>query len=602
MKQIILLLILILLTLPVISFANIIRVEGAYPVDTNWTQKVDMAYDKGYEIRALTNTPDASGYKIIYEFNVPEAGNYDFWIVGVPPGEDWTSPIKFTLNGKLLDISPKNIGTSPKHELSQWVKLANVNLLKGKNELMGLVIERRSRPDTEYCYYIDEILFMPKDTEVTDLLMPLPAPCNIMPKDTSKNITIDLNKKSHSIEKTEMSLCQGGGIWDKGEMDAIIPALKALRPSHFRKDNLTPICKKVNGKWTYDFKEMDRLILDTQKMGCKFIACVEPGPECFEGIDQKEVFNYDAVTKYYSEVSRYYKNNKTIKIKYYEMLNEPDGRWWFKTHYFKFYKAAYKGIKLGDPNAIVGGPASIGPAVAYEFIKKCVENNVKVDFASYHLYGVSGDAYTKKALDFTENVRELTKQPNMPVFITEWGVTSTCCKYWWNSLGAGFAGSMYSSVARINNIPFTNHQFMIKDIINPPGADFGLFNIKNVPYPTYYAAYLFRLMKGNIVDLTGSTEENFGGIASSDNEKLYIYLWSLYPEGTNSYQVKINIQNAPKKYKEFKIAVIDPYCSNSYNKRQAYPKNNPLSISNWQPIKDLSFTMLPPGVTYIELR
>ena len=99
-------------------------------------------------------------------------------------------------------------------------------------------------------------------------------------------------------------------------------------------------------------------------------------------------------------VQRYGKEK--VSTWYFEVWNEPDIDYWHATpeEYYKLYDYAVAGVRSALPNAIVGGPASTGPASEKasafldNFLKHCLNGKsaangkpVPLDFISFHAKG-----------------------------------------------------------------------------------------------------------------------------------------------------------------------------------------------------------------------
>lgn len=102
-------------------------------------------------------------------------------------------------------------------------------------------------------------------------------------------------------------------------------------------------------------------------------------------------------------------------ICYWEVWNEPDGRFWKGSpeQFYELYAATARALKEQDPSIKVGGPgATPGVAVAHrsaycqDFLAACQAADAPLDFYSWHLYSVynpyliKGCAeYVREALD-----------------------------------------------------------------------------------------------------------------------------------------------------------------------------------------------------------
>ena len=135
---------------------------------------------------------------------------------------------------------------------------------------------------------------------------------------------------------------------------------------------------------------------------------------------------------------------KEVESWYFEVWNEPnlDGFWaGTQDEYFKLYAYAARAVKAVNPKYKVGGPATAGAAWVPEFIEYCAKNNVPVDFASTHSYGVhqgyldefgtSGTVLAKDEMAVSQDVINSRHQisesarPNLELHFTEWSSSYT---------------------------------------------------------------------------------------------------------------------------------------------------------------------------------
>ena len=584
---------------------RLLRLEGAWPVKQDWTRASDGAgqYPPALELREPFESPTGAGFTATYEFAAPAAGSYTLWLVGTPPREDWVSPLVLTLNGqKLRFASYRACGDGP----FSWVRLTDVELVRGDNLLSAQVIERRKFPDNEFCFYLDELIFAPPGwTPPVSQPPVLPPPLN-RPQRTELAFAIDLAKKIRPFPPVPCSLAQGAGFsaWPKSFLTAITPEIMALHPRYVRKDNFAPACTKTATGWTYDFTECDRVVREILAWGATPILCLElAGPAATPVINDQ--VNREGLEAYGYELARHLRLTFAGKVNQWEFLNEPDQRGFYKRHYVAMFKAIAAGIHRGDPQAQVGGPATVGPDGVLPFAAQCRAAGVRPDFVSYHTYGVAGQAFVQQAEDIRGQARRIFNQPRLPLFVTEWGVSSTCSPYWWNSCAAAFNASVYVAMAKRASAPDLATQFMIKDLAGG-GANFGLFTHTDQPYPSYHAARLFWSMQGEMVEMKGNASEQLDGIAVANDTAITVYLYYFAAAGSPRRTVLLNLAHLPPGFTQYRLAVIDPYNTNPYERRHTVPEVRDLAWTALRPLPpgvtpQLPVEMVPPGVTVVQL-
>ncbi len=180
----------------------------------------------------------------------------------------------------------------------------------------------------------------------------------------------------------------------------------------------------ANGKPVYDFTITDQTFDEFQKAGVrpmvelgfmpKDLAATVTGVTEYQihypantvsGASNNPPKNYAVwgeLVRRYTEhlVQRYGKEQ--VSTWYFEVWNEPDIAYWHGTaeEYYKLYDYSVAGVRAALPNAIVGGPASTGPASEKastfldNFLKHCLNDKsaadgkpIALDFISFHPKG-----------------------------------------------------------------------------------------------------------------------------------------------------------------------------------------------------------------------
>jgi len=180
----------------------------------------------------------------------------------------------------------------------------------------------------------------------------------------------------------------------------------------------------TNGKPVYDFAITDQTFDEFQKAGVrpmvelgfmpKDLAATVPGVDAYQvhypgstisGASNNPPRDYamwgELVRKFTEHlVERYGKEQ--VRTWYFEVWNEPDIPYWHATpeEYYKLYDYSVAGVRTALPDAIVGGPASTGPAsdkaeaFLDNFLKHCLSDKsaadgkaIPLDFISFHPKG-----------------------------------------------------------------------------------------------------------------------------------------------------------------------------------------------------------------------
>jgi xylan 1,4-beta-xylosidase len=222
----------------------------------------------------------------------------------------------------------------------------------------------------------------------------------------------------------------------------------------------------ANGKPVYDFTITDQTFDQFQKAGVrpmvelgfmpKDLAATVQGVSDYQvhypastisGASNNPPKDYavwgELIRKYTEHLVQRYGKEK-VSTWYFEVWNEPDIAYWHGTpeDYYKLYDYSAAGVRAALPNAIVGGPASTGPASEKastfldNFLKHCLNDKsaangkpIPLDFISFHPKGrptvVDGHvrmglANELKAAD--EGFRIVAKYPkyiHLPIILSE---------------------------------------------------------------------------------------------------------------------------------------------------------------------------------------
>lgn len=172
---------------------------------------------------------------------------------------------------------------------------------------------------------------------------------------------------------------------------------------------------------TYDFSTLDTFVEGLNAAGVKPLLAMGYCPAPLKSRDVWAAWkDMPADLNVWQKINRdyayHFSVSKQVPSPFYEIWNEPDmpepnGKMFFSgtpQDYGQLFAHAAAGIRQGDPNALIGGPA-----VAWNLAYLAPILTQPVDFASLHAY----DNYPAQ-LDMMRGA--LTGRPDLPIFLTEY--------------------------------------------------------------------------------------------------------------------------------------------------------------------------------------
>lgn len=398
------------------------------------------------------------------------------------------------------------------------------------------------------------------------------------------NIMVDYNSSLGPMPKIWQALAQGGE--EKGRMLGLITNdIRSLSPGYIRLDHLYDMYDVVkrssDGKITYDFTQLDETVNDILNAGALPYFSLSYLPVEFGGDVVGKPKNWTewenlikATVEHYSGHSRGQKNLDGV---YYEVWNEPDlfGKW--KTYgtknYLELYSHTIIGANLASNinNFKIGGPATTGMYEAWmqDFLKFAADNNLRLDFLSYH-------RYSRKMIDFAEDLRILQnllnnfpRFINLPIIISEWGSEAGNSVFHDVNFDAIHALSVIRQLIDRVDKAFT---FEIKDGFGTKQywGRWGLITHEKyglIKKPKYYALKFLNNLSGERLKVDG--EGSFvTGLAVKDGDNIRLLLVNYDTDQNNSENVPITFANLPRAVYSLKIQFLFGGKTEEYVKAQ----------------------------------
>lgn len=267
------------------------------------------------------------------------------------------------------------------------------------------------------------------------------------------DIVVDASKVIGPLPQTWRALAQGGEEKGVRMLENVISQVSQLSPRYIRLDHLydfyNVVARDSSKSLTFNWEELDATVCDILRIGARPFFSLSYMPEVLS-VD-RSIISHPASWEEWSlliqkTIERYSGENSRIcglfldqnlTDVYYEVWNEPDlesfGKWNihggvkdYKLLYYYSIKGAEKAENV--KRFFFGGPAT---TAAYQnwfqvFLDFVRENNLRIDFLSWH-------HYSKKPDDFTEDLLKIdswlveekyTLYRNLPRIISEWGFDS----------------------------------------------------------------------------------------------------------------------------------------------------------------------------------
>ncbi len=377
---------------------------------------------------------------------------------------------------------------------------------------------------------------------------------------TEANIEIDLSQTSGPLPKRIWQNFSQGGEEANNMLEPVVQETAQLNPQLIRIDHLfdhhVKIDPSADGPDKYDFSQLDDIVNTILDTGAKpmLVFSYMPPSLSIDGKNISEPNNWLEWQKLVkATVSRYSgRDGFNLDGLYYEVWNEPDlfGNWHYGkqpnylTLYYHTVKAAQETQNTNQFK--IGGPATTGFYSNWikALLKYCHENNLRIDFISWHRYAKNLDAYEQ---DFDQLNEILTNYPeyfSLERLITEFGPDSENSPWYDNKMSA------IHSMASITQLMGRVHRVFTFEIIDGPGPKknwgrWGLLTHSNhgISKKARYHAYTFlNQLNGQRVSLSGEGSW-VKAVASQEGNKIQVLLVNYDPWNRHYESTPVTLEN-----------------------------------------------------------
>ncbi|MCG6189945.1 GH39 family glycosyl hydrolase [Maribellus maritimus] len=344
-----------------------------------------------------------------------------------------------------------------------------------------------------------------------------------------------------------------------------------------------------NGKSLYDFSNVNKVFAAYVERGLKPIVEYDYIPKELE-IDEKNISsgNDEGMTmrntgprdwQKWSDLMKAATQNfinvfgtEEVRTWYFEVWNEPDG--WPVDQmdvFFKMYDIFVDAVTSVDPELKVGGPACYHEFFLRPFLEHVTrgtnfvsgEKGTKIDFISYHIYGLSGSWLNNEphiqpqVQRFSQSVlwlqRMISKYPelnNVEFHLNEWGMSSNYyrtvadypdLRYRNNEESALFLVKLVNSLYQIeDNYNFPTSLLLYWGFCGEADAESyflgqrELTTGEDIPKPIQTGFEMLAKLKSNRIEVIRSKKDNqFGIIATGKGKETISFIAYNYEEDEN---------------------------------------------------------------------
>jgi xylan 1,4-beta-xylosidase len=344
-----------------------------------------------------------------------------------------------------------------------------------------------------------------------------------------------------------------------------------------------------NGNPVYDFSNLNKVFREYVKRGIKPYVEYDYLPELLD-IKNKAVAtgNDEGMTmrntgpkdwKKWSDLMKAATQNfinefgeEEVRTWYFEVWNEPDG-WPVEQLdiFFKMYDVFVDAVTSVDPNLRVGGPACYHEYFLRPFFEHITngtnyvngEKGTRIDFISYHVYGLSGawlnkephiqpqvQRFSQSVLWLQRLIKNYPALKRVPFHLNEWGMSSNYYRLVKDYPDLEYRNNHESALFLAKLV---NSLYQIEDNYNFPTAILGywgfvweadedeffvgkreLTTAGNIPKPIQTGFELMAQLKEQRLEVVRERKDNqFGILATKSNSNAITFIAYNYEEDEN---------------------------------------------------------------------
>lgn len=359
------------------------------------------------------------------------------------------------------------------------------------------------------------------------------------------DIIVDSQSPQGAIPSALWQNISQGGEESTDMIKPIIPQLKSISPQLIRLDHLFDFCPDTaNGNFSCLDSKVDSILAT----GAKPMLSLSYTP------DSKAPSDWNQWYQLVKSTAKHFSVDRRISGIYYEVWNEPDlfGGWHYNKdpNYSTLYTQTSQAVVdgAGNTNYKIGGPA----ITAYysnwikSLFKTAADNNLRLDFISWHKYTKNLDDFDKDFENFNSIIADYPQFFNVERLITEIGPNSDPDPDYDNS------NSGVHLISLVTRLSGRIHRLFSFEAVDGPAPrsekspGWGMISHDLKPKPRYYAFQFLNGLQGQ--RLASSGDGSWVTSLSAKSGSTILILLANYG-GNHSETFPLTVQNLiPGKY------------------------------------------------------
>lgn len=378
------------------------------------------------------------------------------------------------------------------------------------------------------------------------------------------NIVVDTQNFQGILYYPWQALAQGGEETDPQNLQPVLSEIKMLTPQYLRLDHIYDfyqvVTKDSHSNLIFNWLELDQIVDTIIQAGATPFLSLSYLPPAITtdgsplGLPQDWLEWQEVVQKTIEHYSG--QDEKNLTNVYYEVFNEPDlfGHWQIggqKDYRLLYFYASQAADQAQNTHPFkIGGPAltHYQPKWFSQFLNYVEEQNLRLDFISWHTYSPQVSRFVDDFSSFHRLVSQRSKFAFKEIILSEWGSDSENSPWHDNQVDAAHTIAVSQHFPGNVNWAFS---FEIKDGPSPENKKFwgrwGLLTHQDFGVekkPRFWALYLLNQLGNQRLEVEGEGTW-VTGLAAQKENTIQLLLANYDPQEKHQETVPVQFAHLP---------------------------------------------------------